>query len=253
MATKRTAIVTGAANGIGRAIAAEAARRGYRVVTSDIQQLDAAEDDIAAHIVGDLTDDRTQAALVEAALHGPGSDGQVYALFNNVGLAPAYIPTLEISAERWSALWSLNVTVPFQLSQRVGAEMIAAGEGVIVNTSSLAGLAGIARATDYVATKHAIVGITKSLAIEWGPFGIRVNAVAPGLTATESVKEAVNATSPGLFERRARGVPLGRVATPDDQAKAALYLASDDAAYISGTVLVCDGGTLAQHPGYAMS
>lgn len=253
MSELRTAIVTGAANGIGQAIARAAVQRGYRVVTCDLQEMDTKEYGSDVHVAGDLLDAGVRAQVIDAALNGPGANGRLYALFNNVGMTLPYVPTLDISPERWERLWGINVTVPFLLSQAAAVPMIEAGEGVMVNTASLAGLAGIAKATDYVATKHAIVGITKSLAIEWGQLGIRVNAIAPGLTGTETARNAVNATSPGLFERRGRSVPLGRIAEPEDQAKAAMYLASDEASYIAGIVLVCDGGTLAQHPGYALS
>jgi NAD(P)-dependent dehydrogenase (short-subunit alcohol dehydrogenase family) len=248
--TQKTLIVTGAASGIGHAIFLLAKDRGYRVVTIDLAESIDGQDP-AHHVVGNLLESATHDEAVRVAKSGPGGDGTIYGLVNNAGISPPYGPALDISVERWEQLFAINVGVVFRLSQRVGREMIAAGSGAIVNTSSLAGLSGLAGAADYSATKHAVIGLTKSLAIEWAEFGVRVNALCPGLTATEAAKSAVNATDKGLFERRARGVPLGRIAEPEDQAKGALFLLSEDASYISGTTLVVDGATFAQHPGYA--
>lgn len=248
--TKKTLIVTGAASGIGHAIFQLAKERDYRVVTVDLAESVTGQDD-ALHVSGNLLDSATHDEAVRVAKEGAGSNGSIYGLVNNAGISPPYGPALDISVERWEQLFAINVGVVFRLCQRVGREMIAAKHGVIVNTSSLAGLAGLAGAADYSATKHAVIGLTKSLAIEWAEHGIRVNALCPGLTATEAAKSAVNATDEGLFERRARGVPLGRIAEPEDQAKGALFLLSEDAGYISGTTLLVDGATFAQHPGYA--
>jgi NAD(P)-dependent dehydrogenase (short-subunit alcohol dehydrogenase family) len=141
---------------------------------------------------------------------------------------------------------------PFFWSQSVAAaSMLPRRSGAIVNVASLAGLISGPRIAAYTASKHGLVGLTKALAVEWGPFGIRVNAICPGFTETDMVA-AARASNPEMFAERVGRIPLGIAATADDQANAILFLASDQAAAIAGLAMNIDGGTLAMASGFSV-
>lgn len=234
--TARTAIVTGAARGLGEAIANALAASGFDVV---------AIDRVAAHArvtyECDLADTAGIAGVIDTirADHGP-----IHVLVNNAGVA-ALQHFNEITVDDWRRIMAVNVDAVFFVAQRVAEHMIADGvAGRIVNISSKNGLVAEAGLAHYNASKGAVELLTKSLAIELAPHDITVNAVAPGMIATDIAEDF--ALDRGPFEAAWRQrIPLGREATPEEIASAVGYLVSDGAGYVNGATLVVDGGVLA--------
>ncbi len=224
----RSILVTGAANGLGAAIAKAARQAGYRVGVFDVQPAVDCES-----YVGSVTD----RGAIEAALDDFGTPDVIV---NNAGIV-RFGALAELSLADWQAVVDVNLTGTFLMAQAVAQRWIAAGTpGVIVNVTSINGVVAGPRAGAYGATKAAVALLTAQMALEWGPHGIRVNAVAPGLidagmSAPIYADEAIRAA-------RESKVPLGRLGTGDDIARTVLFLASDDAAYITGQNILVDGG-----------
>jgi NAD(P)-dependent dehydrogenase (short-subunit alcohol dehydrogenase family) len=224
----RVAVVTGAASGIGLEIARRFAAEGARVVGLD--RSDAA----------DMQLDVRSADQVEAAF---AEIGALDVLVNGAGIREIDdVYTLDASV--WDDVIAVNLSGTFYCCQAAARRMRETGGGAIVNISSVGGLIGLARRPAYTAAKHGVVGLTKSLARDLGPAGIRVNAICPGMIRTPLTERYFEEES---FEEGLRTViPQGRVGVASDVADAALYLASDAAAYVSGVALTVDGGWLAE-------
>ena len=247
----RVALVTGAASGIGRAIAGLLAREGAAIVVFDRDESGgrAAAEAIEADggrclaVAGDVTRDADCGRAVDAAI---GKLGGLHVLCNNAGIIRR-ATILDTSEEDWDRLMQVNVKSIFLMSRRAVPHMKRAGGGVIVNTASNWGLVGGERAAAYCATKGAVVLLTKAMALDHGPDGIRVNCVCPGDTDTPMLRsEAEMLREPvDRFLAQSAQVPLRRVATPDDIARAVLYLASDASSFMTGAPLVVDGGFVA--------
>ena len=249
-------MITGAASGIGLAASRKFAAEGAHVAIVDVQEQ--AAENAAAEISreggrafavpGDVSSAETVEANVRAIID---RCGQIDILFNNAGLA-MHRRAEDFTVNEWRRMISVNLDGIFYWASIVGREtMIPRQSGVIVNTASMAGLAGIPNDIAYVAAKHGVVGITKALAVEWGRYGIRVNCLCPGITETEMVR-SVSEENPVLFSDRKRRVPMGRPATPEEQAESVLFMASDAASYINGLILNNDGGQLALFSGYSL-
>lgn len=247
----KSALVTGAAFGIGRATAMLFAEQGARVVANDIQEapLMALRDEIAATgaevvtVLGDVskTDDvqRMVAAAVDAY-------GRLDVAVANAGIIPLN-DVLNSTAEDWDHVMAVDGRGMFLTCKYAIEAMLGTGGGSIVCLSSISGLAGQKRQATYGPAKYVASGITKHLAVEWADRGIRVNAVAPGTINTERVKQL--ADEPGGPEYMSNIVkmhPIGRIGDPREVAQAILFLASDDASFITGVILPVDGGYLAQ-------
>lgn len=247
-------IVTGGGAGIGLAVAKLFAAEGATVVINDLRG-DAAECAAAAIIKtggqafafsGDIADTKQVSASVRKIVE---RFGRIDVLVNNAG--SAFNAPAELYTD-FSRSLSVNLGGAMNWSQAVAVtSMIPNTSGVIVNVSSLAGLGAVPGDVGYVASKHGLIGLTKALAVEWAPYHIRVNCIAPGITDSQMVRDAIERQPLIMAERVAR-VPLGRIAEPEDQAKAVLFLASADAAYITGITLPVDGGQMALHSGFSI-
>ncbi|MCH6231939.1 SDR family oxidoreductase [Microbacterium sp. CFH 31415] len=236
----QTVIVTGAGSGIGRATASRIAREGGRVVAVDVSQerldelvAEHANADIAA-VVADITDDDAIARIVETA--GDTIDG----LANIAGIMDDMTPVGEVSDAVWQRVFRVNVDGTMKLMRAVIPTMLAQGGGSIVNTASEAALRGSAAGAAYTASKHAVVGLTRSSAFMYGPSGIRVNAVAPGATITNI--EASFASPLGAARVRTGMAIMSDPVEADALAASITFLLSDDGVNINGVTLASDGG-----------
>ncbi|MGA2978889.1 MAG: SDR family oxidoreductase [Terriglobales bacterium] len=247
----KVALITGGASGIGRATARLFAREGAAIVLADVN-VDAGKrvaDEIAQSggraffEPADVTRAADCRQLVERAVR---EFGRIDILFNNAGIIRR-ATVLDLSEDDWDRVMAVNVKAIYLLSREVIPHMQKAGGGTIVNTASGWGLAGGAKAAVYCASKGAVVLLTKAMAIDHGPQNIRVNCICPGDTDTgmlrEEARQLGDENSRFLAESAKR--PLGRIGTPEEIARAALYLASDASSFVTGTALVVDGGGLA--------
>ncbi|MDN4481161.1 SDR family NAD(P)-dependent oxidoreductase [Demequina muriae] len=236
----RTVIVTGAGSGIGRATASRIAREGGRVIAADIDgsRLDALAAELEGvdlvTVVADITRQEDVDALVAAA--GERIDG----LANVAGIMDNMTPLHEVSDEVWDRVMAVNATGMFKLSRAVLPVMLEAHAGSIVNITSEAGLRGSAAGLAYTASKHAVVGLTKSSAFMYGPQGIRVNAVAPGPVIT-GIEASFDSDLGGRRIRTAMAAMPGPVG-PESLAASITFLLSDDAHNVNGAILPSDGG-----------
>lgn len=242
----RSVIVTGAGSGIGRATALAFAAEGARVVVADLNADGAATTvkeieeagGTAVAVIGDLSE---QTVVDEVVATTVERFGGVDALINNAGIMDSMSAAADVSDAEWERVIRINLTAPFLLTRAVLPHMLEAGKGAIVSTASEAGLRGSAAGTAYTASKHGIVGLTKSLAVMYRNQGIRANAIAPGGTRTGMVP-AVDQEAHGpsvLFPYMGN---IGRVAEPEEQAAAIVFLASDAASNINGVILAVDNG-----------
>ena len=237
----RTAIVTGASRGIGAATARALDRAGARValVARDREALGAVAVGLQNSpliLAVDLADPDAPARLVAEAADRVGA---IDVLVNNAALA-ARAPTVELDAALVDRLYAVNVRAPLLLIAALVPSMVERGRGAIVNISSGSAVVGTPRRAAYAATKGAIDAATRSLAIELGPHGIRVNSVAPGVVDTEMW--ARNKAIPGVIEEIEAMTPLRRWATPEDIADVVAFLASDAARFVTGETICVDGG-----------
>ena len=246
-AERPLAVVTGPTAGIGRVFAERLAERGHDLllVSRDAARLQALAVELAArHAVHAevAAHDLTDPAGVEALALALAARPRVDVLVNNAGFGDAD-DLLEIDEARWDNEVALNLKATFLCVKAVLPGMIDRGSGVIVNIASVNGMAFFAN-EPYSAAKAGMINLTQSIAVRYGQHGIRANAIAPGTIRSPLWDERIR-KEPAIFERLVKWYPLGRVGEPDDVAKAALFLASDDAAWISGSVLRVDGGLLA--------
>ncbi len=245
----KTAIVTGAGSGFGEGIAHRFAEEGAKIVVNDIndaggQRVAAAID--AAHGAGtalyvraDVADDAAVKAMVETAA---GRFGRVDIMVNNAGISHRNMPMLEVPEAMVDRILTVNVKAIWLAARHVIPLFRRQGGGVIINTASTAGLRPRPGLTVYNASKGAVITLTKSMAVEFAPDNIRVNALCPVAGETALLATFMGEDTPEMRAKFIASIPLGRLSTPRDMADAALYLASDEAAFITGVALEVDGG-----------
>ena len=244
MAQHPVALVTGAARGIGRHVSMTLAERGYRIAANDLKAPEQTVEELrsagneALSLPGDVSDEVAVRGMVEVVI---GEFGRIDVLVNNAGIS-TIVPAEETTLAYWDRTLAVNLTGPFLMCREFGRVMLERGSGSIVNVSSVAGLLGISDRAAYNASKHGLIGLTRTLAAEWGGRGVRVNAVCPGWVKTEMDEEDQGAG--GYTDADIEGrVPMGRFAAPEDVARAVAFLADPEwSGFVNGHTLSVDGG-----------
>jgi len=240
----KVALVTGAGSGIGRASAERFAAEGARVVVVDVKGAEETAAAIATAggealaLATDVADEAAVAAMAEAAL---ARFGRVDVLMNNAGVLDEYEPAAETSTETWNRVLGVNLNGQFFTSRALLPQMVARGDGAIVNVASTAGLNGGNGGAAYTTSKHAVIGFTRQLCFDYARQGIRCNVICPGAVETGMTKEIFASPDAAVMEA-VESAPIGRWAQPEELAAAALFLASGEASFVNGAVYVVDGG-----------
>jgi NAD(P)-dependent dehydrogenase (short-subunit alcohol dehydrogenase family) len=245
----KVALVTGASSGIGRATALAFAKQGARVVVAARRQEQCEETVNLIQTAGgeaifcrcDVASPDDVRAMVDATIT---AFGRLDYLFNNAGVeGTTFTPVEDYSEEAWEQVIAINLTGVF-LCTKYAIPHLVKTKGAIVNMASISGLSGGRMGAAYYASKHGVVGITRSTAIEYADKGVRVNAVAPAVIETPMIERAELVTDPAFEQRMLSLHPLGRFGVPDEVADAVVWLCSDQASFITGHTLPVDGGYL---------
>jgi NAD(P)-dependent dehydrogenase (short-subunit alcohol dehydrogenase family) len=245
----RVALITGAASGIGRATALAFAQRGAKVAVADIDQ-DGGEETVrmitdtggeAIFIRTDVSQAADVEAMVETAL---ARFGRLDYAFNNAGVEGQQAKTAESTEANWDRVLGINLKGTWLCMKYELPSMLAQGKGAIVNCSSVAGLGGFAGITAYDASKHGVIGLTKTAALEYATDGVRINAVCPGVIDTPMIDRFTGgdaAAAAGMEKIE----PVGRMGRPEEVAAAVVWLCTDDASFVTGIAMPVDGGYVA--------
>jgi NAD(P)-dependent dehydrogenase (short-subunit alcohol dehydrogenase family) len=245
--SRQTALVTGASYGVGAATALALAGAGFAVAvsarrTENLAQTVAELEATGARVVPLVLDLNSQSSIERAMADVIAAFGRLDLLVNNAGGNLRKL-AVDVTPADWDAVVATNLRGAFFLSQQLGRHLIADGRpGAIVNIASTHGLVGAAERSVYGISKGALIQMTRMLAIEWAAYGIRVNAVAPGRLDTPSPSRAARTSDPAYMDAMRARIPLNRLATAEEVADAVCYLASPQAASITGQTLVLDGG-----------
>lgn len=239
--TGKTAVVTGAASGIGFEIAGQLLREGAHVFAADLDPTGVPDGSVAVAVDVSKANDveRLIATAVEAS-------GRIDLLFNNAGIGST-ADAIDCSVEEWDRLFAVNVRGVFLGTKFAAPHMLRRGAGAIVNTASVAGMVGLRDRAAYCASKGAVIAFTRQVAVQYAGTGVRCNCICPGTVDSPWVGRLLDATDDpaGMRERLVARQPVGRLGTPAEVARAALYLASDEADFVTGSALVIDGGLTA--------
>lgn len=244
----KTAIITGGGGGIGRSTAIRFAKEGARVAVADVDstigeetvRLIKEDGGEAIFVKTDVTDSEQIKALISTTT---STFGALHILFNNAGVGNSEVRSVDLSEDEWDRVIDINLKGVFLGIKYAVPELIKAGGGAIINTSSLLGLKGQKYVSAYNASKAGVVMLTQNASLEYGKYNIRVNAIAPGVIDTPIIDRWKQNERKWPIISRANA--LGRIGTPDEVANAVLFLASDEASFITGTTLSVDGGGLA--------
>ena len=244
---EEVAVVTGAARGIGRRVALVLAEEGFRIVANDLAAPEETSEELRSagaktlSVPGDVSD---EAEVREMAGAVTGEFGRIDVLVNNAGIS-TIVPAEEMTLAEWKRTLAVNLTGPFLMCREFGKMMLERGSGSVVNVASVAGLLGVSDRAAYNASKHGLIGLTRTLAAEWGGRGVRVNAVCPGWVKTEMDEE--DQAGGGYIDADIEGrVPMARFAAPEDVARAVAFLADPDwSGFVNGHTLSVDGGWFA--------
>jgi len=245
--SEKTAIVTGGGSGIGRAAALRFAKEGARVVVADIDSKNGEgtvnyireHEGSAIFVKTDVSEPVEIKQLVEATTN---TYGGLHIMFNNAGVGNSEVRSVDLTVEEWDRVVDINLKGVFLGIKYAVPELIKSGGGAIINTSSLLGLKGQKFVSAYNASKAGVVVLTQNAALEYGKYNIRVNAIAPGVIDTKIIDNWKQDERKWPIISRANA--LGRIGTPEEVANAVLFLASDEASFITGTTLSVDGGGL---------
>jgi len=244
------AIVTGGSTGIGHAAALRFAAEGANVVVADVN-VDDGEQTVAeiqeaggeaTFVEADVSDETDAEAMVQTAVDTYG--GLDFA-FNNAGIEGESDPSSEQPTSNWDRVIDVNLKGVFLGMRAQIPAMLEDGGGSIVNTASIAGVVGFPGLSPYVASKHGVIGLTKTAALEYGRDGVRINAICPGVIETPMVQRSQEET-PEQMEQVTAATPMGRLGQPEEIGDAAVWLCSDDASFVTGESLVIDGGYVTQ-------
>ncbi len=245
----KVAIITGAASGMGKAMAILFAKEGAKVVLTDLNTADVEEvaDQIrrnGGHVLGlhcDVSNEEQVKRMVDAAVH---EFGQLDILVNNAGIMDDFMPLDKVSDALWEKVIAVNVNGPFYASRLAVSQMLKQGGGVIINIASIGGVSGSRAGLAYTTSKHALIGMSKNIGFMYAKKGIRCNVIAPGGVNTNIMKDAhPDPEGAALCSSGAGSMP--RMGESEEIAKIALFLASEDSSFINGEVIVADGGWLA--------
>jgi NAD(P)-dependent dehydrogenase (short-subunit alcohol dehydrogenase family) len=248
----KVALVTGGASGIGRATALTFAREGAKLIVADLHEEGGQQ---TVHMItengGDATFvqvDVTHATEVEAMISkAMETYGRLDCAHNNAGVTQqTYPPTADFPEADWHRVLAINLTGVWLCMKYEIPEMLTQGGGAIVNTASVAGLVGLAGRSAYVASKHGVVGITRTAALEYAQQGIRVNCVCPGYIRTAMVAYVIQHEGRHLEEQMVAREPIGRLGIPEEIAETVVWLCSDAASFVTGHTMTVDGGYVAQ-------
>ena len=244
----KTALITGSAHGLGKQIALGLAQCGVSLILVDIDHPQKAVQqikEIDARYMAIETDISDETQVMGLAEKAASEFGKVDILINNAGVSQlSYTPTEDLPVEEWDTITGINLRGTFLCCKHIGRLMIKNGGGNIVNIASTAGITGVPRAPAYCASKAGVILLTKSLALEWARYNIRVNAIAPHYLETDLTKGL--RSSEGVYNSLIKSIPLKRFGKTSDLIGAVWLLSSDASGYITGTVLTVDGGYLAQ-------
>lgn len=241
----KVVLVTGAASGIGRAITQRFVAEGAKVVATDLYQegLTTLANELKTTgyeittVAGDISDKSRAEAIVDTALQ---TYGRLDIVINNAGIMDEFTPLAELEDDLWERVMNVNLNGPMYVSRKALKAMLDQGGGSIVNVASVGGLVGGRAGAAYTSSKHAVIGLTRSIAYQYAQKGIRCNVICPGGVATNI---QVRNPSPLGYERLQTTLGMAvRMAQPEELATVALFLASDEASFVNGEVLVADGG-----------
>lgn len=241
----KVALVTGASSGMGREIAKLYVAEGASVIAMARrkERLDEIAADSNGKIIpfaGDITNDEDIDDAIKLAID---KFGKLDILVNNAGIMDNMVPAADITDELWDKVIGLNLTSVMKLTRAALKEMLKVESGVIVNVASVGGLKGGMAGTSYIASKHGVIGLTKSVGYEYAPKGIRCNAICPGGVNTEIAESGMSDANPFGLERAMLGMGTNpRQGEPEEIATVALFLASDDSSFVNATTIVADSG-----------